>query len=49
LDIIQKFWLSLRKLFVHPGVPSWLRAWSPAISHSSADCTLRRDQARSEM
>jgi len=26
LDIVQKFWASLGKLFAPPGVPSWLRA-----------------------
>jgi len=26
LDIVQKIWASLRKLFAPPGVPSWLRA-----------------------
>jgi len=28
LDIVQKIWAPLRKLFARPGVPSWLRAWS---------------------
>ena len=28
LDILQKIWAPLRKLFARPGVPSWLRAWS---------------------
>jgi len=27
LDIVQKIWASLRKLFATPGAPSWLRAW----------------------
>jgi len=26
LDIVQKIWAPLRKLFTPPGVPSWLRA-----------------------
>jgi len=26
LDIVQKIWAPLRKLFAPPGVPSWLRA-----------------------
>jgi len=26
LDIVQKIWAPLGKLFVSPGVPSWLRA-----------------------
>jgi len=25
LDIVQKIWAPLRKLFAPPGVPSWLR------------------------
>jgi len=29
LDIVQKIWSPLRKLFAPPGVPSWLRAWWP--------------------
>ena len=28
LDIVQKIWAPLRKLFAPPGVPSWLRAWN---------------------
>jgi len=28
MDIVQKIWAPLRKLFALPGVPSWLRAWS---------------------
>jgi len=31
LDIVQKIWALLGKLFAPPGVPSWLRAW---ILHS---------------
>ena len=31
LDIAQKIWAPPRKLFVPPGVPSWLRAWAPAL------------------
>jgi len=27
MDIVQKIWAPLRKLFAPPGVPSWLRAW----------------------
>jgi len=27
LDIVQKIWAPLRKLFAPPGVSSWLRAW----------------------
>jgi len=27
LDIVQKIWALLGKLFAPPGVPSWLRAW----------------------
>jgi len=27
LDIVQKIWAPLRKLFALPGDPSWLRAW----------------------
>jgi len=27
LDIVQKIWAPLRKHFVPPGVPRWLRAW----------------------
>ena len=27
LDIVQKIWAPLRKLFAPPGVTSWLRAW----------------------
>jgi len=27
LDIVQKMWAPLGKLFAFPGVPSWLRAW----------------------
>ena len=27
LDIVQKIWTPLRKLFALPGDPSWLRAW----------------------
>jgi len=27
LDIVQKIWASLGKLFAPPGVPRWLRAW----------------------
>jgi len=27
LDVVQKSWASLEKLFAPPGVPSWLRAW----------------------
>jgi len=26
LNIVQKIWASLRKLFIPPSVPSWLRA-----------------------
>jgi len=26
LDLIQKIWAPLRKLFTAPGVPNWLRA-----------------------
>ena len=26
LDVVQKIWVPLRKLFAPPGVPSWLRA-----------------------
>jgi len=29
LDIVQKIWAPLGKLFAPPGVPSWLRAWAP--------------------
>jgi len=28
LGIVYKIWVPLRKLFVFPGVPSWLQAWS---------------------
>jgi len=27
LDTVLKYWAPLRKLFVPPGVPSWLWAW----------------------
>jgi len=27
LDIVQKIWAPLGKLFAPPGVPNWLRAW----------------------
>jgi len=29
LDIVQKFWAPLKKLFAPPGVPSWLRVCLP--------------------
>jgi len=32
LDIVQKIWAPLRKLFAPPGVPGWLRAWVTVIS-----------------
>jgi len=28
LDIVQKIWAPLGKLFAPPGVPSWLRSWA---------------------
>jgi len=35
LDVVQKNWAPLRKLFAPPGVPSWLRAWF----HLTLQCT----------
>jgi len=32
LDIVEKFWAPLRKLFAHLGVPSWLLAWPEHLS-----------------
>ena len=29
--IVQKIWAPLRKLFLPPGVPSWLRTWSSHV------------------
>jgi len=34
LDIVQKIWAPLSKLFAPPGVPSWLRAWGITICFS---------------
>ena len=31
LDIVQKIWAPLGKLFAPPGVPSWLRTWSQTL------------------
>jgi len=34
LDIVQKIWAPLKKLFAPPGVPTWLLAWAPLfIAH----------------
>jgi len=35
LDIVQKIWSPLGKLFAPPGVPSWLRAWNHIKSIST--------------
>jgi len=32
LDIVQKLWTPLRKLFATPDVPSWLRACASRVS-----------------
>jgi len=37
LDIVQKFWAPLRKLFTPPGVPSWLRACCELLFQSGID------------
>ena len=37
LDIVQKLWAPLRKLFAPPGVPSWLRAWLMQRDSDTAD------------
>jgi len=36
LDIFQKVWAPLGKLFAPPGVPSWLRAWLLAVPVKTA-------------
>jgi len=35
LDIVEKIWAPLGKLFASPGVPSWLRAWNLREGHAS--------------
>ena len=37
LDIVQKIWVPLRKLFAPPGVPSWLRACFEVALHKAAE------------
>jgi len=32
LDIVQRIWAPLKKLFASPGVPSWLQAWLQPLS-----------------
>jgi len=40
LDIVKKIWAPLRKLFAHPGVPSWLQAWLQDIFLTARQCLM---------
>jgi len=40
LDIVWKYSAPLRKLFAHPGVTSWLRAWLQDIFLTTRQCLM---------
>jgi len=48
LDIVQKFWAPLGKLFAPPGVPSWLRAWGEVIRRKQAKISLTMSMVTSK-